>query len=178
MNAAQLRSLPVQAGLIAGLFIGSLGLGGIIVSQRWRFESFVKESYAAPSKGQSESMRNAINELSLGKVARETWDKVPDVERRAVYNALMLREDLGAPKVVAGCLETAAEFFLKCAERTVVCGDAEQRLRGLKFLELSGVDQAGQALDRLAVWADRWNRPNDFAAIDETRMRWRQESRR
>lgn len=174
MKKSYLRSLPVQSSLIAVLFLGSLVLGGIIVSQRWRFESFVKESYVLPRRELSDSTRKATDSLIRGESASEFWKRVPDTERRAVYIAWMQQGQVPTQTTVEPFVETDAEFFIKCSERTFVCGDLEQRKRGLTFIEMSGIDRAGKVLDRLAAWAERCNRPDDVALVEATRIRMRQ----
>jgi len=176
MNASQIRSLPVQAGLTIGLFASCVILGGIIVSQRWRFESFIQERYAASSAPVSSSTTQVTESLLKMRPAKEKWTQVPESERRNVYLALMRQDDFPSTEFVAACQATDPEFFVTCAERTVVCGNDVQRDRGLKFLELAGIEQSGPALDRLVDWASRWHRSDDHEAIERVRARMKEAS--
>lgn len=171
MNAAQIRSLPVQSGLTAGLFLGCIVLAGLLVSQRWRFESWVKETYTLPKAELSASTRTVTESLLHGEAAADEWKRVPEPERRSVYLTLMQRDEFPTAKLVKDCLDTDADFFLTCSERTVVCGNREQRLRGLRFLEFSGVKRSVPVLDRLSAWAKRSRRHEVAMEIDHVRHR-------
>jgi hypothetical protein len=82
----------------------------------------------------------------------------------------MQQDAFPKPKDIRNCLKTDASFFVTCAERTVVCGNLEQRTRGLTFLEQSKAELAGMALDRLHAWAVRSKRPDEVAAIEQAKQ--------
>jgi hypothetical protein len=171
MKAAQIRSLPVQALLVLGLFFGSAVLAIGIVSQRWRFESYLKETYA-PAKGDdSEKIKKITAALAEDEPAGETWNYLIEAERRSVYCEWVRNVMPGKIPNVRGWRETDEEFFVSCAERTVVCGNQDQRMIGLALLERCSPEHSIPALQRLADWAMHARRLEMLESVKETQIR-------
>jgi hypothetical protein len=87
--------------------------------------------------------------------------------RLALYDDWMLRE--GPPPASPRALVLAdGPLFLARAERSLVAGNDEQRVRALKFLELSGSPDAVPVLEKAQTWAARRNLPELAAKIGDT----------
>jgi hypothetical protein len=171
MKAAQMRSLPVQGLLVLGLFLGSTALAIGMVSQRWRFESHLKESYAPPKGELSDPAKKTMQAFSRDEPAVDLWAYLNDVERRAVYCDWF--KNLAPDRIpeVRCWRETDEDYFVTCAERTAVCGNAEQRKIGLALLEGCSSARSEPALQRLAAWAAHACRSELLGAVQETQNR-------
>ncbi|MFN0055638.1 MAG: hypothetical protein ACKV0T_26110 [Planctomycetales bacterium] len=158
MNPKDLKTLRGQLWLTAALFLICVVLAAVIVSQRSRFEGFVKEKYSGSRSGLSSATRRAADDLRDGQAPSIELVELPELERRALYDLWML-DDLGPAERTAQILaETDGDFLLRCAEQTVVCGDGAQRERALEFLVACHSPKAREICRRLAAWARRRRR--------------------
>ena len=170
MNVKDLRTLRGQLLLTAGLFGGCVVLAGIIVSQRGRFESFVAEKYPASRDRLSNAARRAADAIVVGETPGDEFQELLPEERRALYELWMQGENPSATSARA-LVGADAAYYVRCAEQTIVCGNAAQRARALEFLVVGGASAAPEALSRLSRWAGRRNRADWAEQITEARSR-------
>ena len=101
------------------------------------------------------------------KIDPAAFKKLEDPHKLALYDVWITDENLDE-RLPAVLTEAAPELFLQRAERTLVCGTQEQRLRGLKFLEWSRSDKAFARIDYAKTWAERRQLHDLLPEIDAT----------
>lgn len=170
MNIKDLRTLRGQLWLTAGLFGGCLVLAGIIVSQRTWFESLVAEKYVASSNALSPAGRKVAAAFADGQIPDEDLHKLTLEDRRCLYE-IWMQGDRGSAAFARAMVEADHDYFVRCAEQTVVCGNPSQRARALELMEISHSSAAQEALARLANWARRRNRTDWIQEIEQVRLR-------
>lgn len=175
MNVKDLRTLRGQLLLTAGLFGGCVVLAGIIVSQRWRIESYIAEKYPASRDRLSQAGRKAAVDVAAGKTPGEDFRHLLPEERRGLYE-LWMQDEHGSPESVRALVGADTAYYVRCAEQTVVCGNPAQRVRALEFLVASRTAAVPEVLSRLSDWARRRNRPDWAEEIEQARSRVVQES--
>jgi hypothetical protein len=153
MNKQELRMLKGQILLLTGMFAGSVVLAVFIATQRGFFEKLIEEKYAVLPA----SMKPLADAAVEGRIDREAFNKLSQTERLLLYDDWMMRPD-PLPMHMPSALVTAdSGLYLARAERTLVGGSEDQKLRALKFLELAGSKEAVPLLQKARQWSiKRW----------------------
>jgi len=150
MNKAELRTLKVQLALVVGMFLVCAAGAGFMATQRAFFEGYMKEEYAEISA----DLLPLAEAAAGGRLAPEDLAELPEPKRLALYDHWMRQAE--PPKRTPAALVAAGPaLYLARAERTLVCGNAEQRRRALKFLELADSAEAVPILRKARRWAER-----------------------
>lgn len=163
MNKQELRTLRSQLLLTVGLFAGCIAAAGVMASQRGFFEKYLKEKYAPLPA----DLKDVADAAGAGEVDPVRFEQLSDAERLALYDDWMSRDPPPA-NTPRALLTAAGELYLARAERTLVCGNDDQRKRALRFLELAGSREAISRLQKLSRWAARRSLPEFAAAVAET----------
>ncbi|MHC4404288.1 MAG: hypothetical protein ACYTG0_31930 [Planctomycetota bacterium] len=163
MNRQELRTLRSQLLLVAGLFAGCIVAGVLMATQRGFFEEYLREEYA-PLPAELKDLADAA---ASGEIDEARLQGLSQEQRLALYDDWMIRPNppAGTPKTLVAA---AGELYLARAERTLVCGNADQRKKALWFLELAGSSEAVPVLEKASRWAERRSLPELAAAIAET----------
>jgi hypothetical protein len=126
-----------------------------IATQRPWFESFVQEKYTAQYDELPALVQETAEAAAAGEVDREKFKRLPESQRLALYEDWMIRREPDRPRAAKALADVAPRLYLDRAERTVVCGDDDQRHRAMEFLTLCGRPEAAEKLYKLAAWARR-----------------------
>jgi hypothetical protein len=150
MNKAELRTLKVQLALVVGMFLVCAAGAGFMATQRAFFEGYMKEEYAELPA----DLLPLAEAAARGRLTSEDLTELPEPKRLALYDHWMRQAE--PPKRTPAALVAAdPALYLARAERTLACGNAEQRRRALKFLELADSDEAVPILHKARRWAQR-----------------------
>jgi len=169
MNKQEMKTLRAQSLLMGGLFVGCIGAAVFLATQRGFFEGYLREKYSPLP----ENLRPMADAAAQGQLDAEEFEKLTEPERLALYDHWMEGSD--APPAFARVLvEAAPALYIARAERTLVCGNADQRDRALVFLEAAGSDEAAAALEDVSQWARRRKMPELAAQVDAAAERVRQ----
>ena len=129
-------------------------------------EKYLRETYALDDL--PEEVTAVIAEAEKGNIERVEYLKLDDDGRRQLYEDWMNRPN-DPPVATARALITVdAEFFLRRAQQSVVCGNAEQRARALEFLKIAPSDKSLEAVEKLLHWAQHRNLPELAKSINAT----------
>jgi len=164
MNKQELRTLRGQVLLMSGLFASCIVAAILMASQREFFEKFIAEKYAALPA----SLKPLADAAAAGIIDQETFVKLSPSQHLALYDDWMTRPDpppAGTPRALVAADPT---LYLARAERSLVCGRADQRMRALTFLELAGSKKAIPILRKAGHWAARRKMPEIAARIVAT----------
>ncbi len=163
MNKQELRTLRSQLLLTVGLFAGCIAAAAVMASQRGFFEKYLKEKYAPLPA----DLKDVADAAAAGEVDPARFEQLSDAQRLALYDDWMTRDPppVNTPRAL---MTAAAELYLARAERTLVCGNHDQRKRALRFLELAGSREATARLQKLSRWAARRSLSELVAGIAET----------
>ena len=169
MNKQELKTLRAQSLLMGGLLAGCIAAAILLATQRGFFESYLKEKYPPLPEG----LRPVADAAAKGRLDPEEFEKLTEPERLTLYGHWM--EGTDTPPAAARVLvEAAPALYIARAERTLVCGNADQRGRALAFLEAAGSDEAIPVLEELSRWARRRKMPELAAQIAGAADRLRQ----
>ena len=150
MSRQDLRTLRGQVLLMAGLFLACAVAALLIVSQRPRFERAVRERYGTLSA----SLKETADAAAAGKLDQEAFTRLANSERLALYDDWMTRAD-ASEQTPRALVSGDPMLYLSRAEKTLLCGNAEQRAKAVKFLALSGSREALPILTTMQDWARR-----------------------
>lgn len=165
MNKKELRTLKGQLLLLGGMFAGSIVLAVFIAMQRGFFEKFIEEKYGVLPASMKALADAAATE---GKLDPEAFNKLSQAERLLLYDDWMTRPDPPPSRTPSALTAADSGLYLARAERTLVSGREDQKMRALKFLELAGARDAIPILQKARQWSIK-RRANDMAAkITET----------
>ena len=146
------------------MFAGSVLLAVFIATQRGFFEKFIEEKYVALPA----SLKPLADAAAEGKIDREAFNKLSQTERLFLYDDWMARPE-PLPTHTPGALVTAdSGLYLARAERTIVSGHDDQKVRALKFLELAGAKEAVPVLEKARQWSIKRRTAEMTAKITET----------
>lgn len=164
MNKEDLRTLRAQLLLVIVMFVGCAGTASLIASQRAFFESRIREKYAVLPA----SLQSVAAAAATGRIDQEVFDKLTEAQRLALYDDWLARTDSPSGSAPAGLVAAWPDGYLRRAERTLVCGRIDQKMRALDFLGRSGSMDAIKILRKVKLWASH-RQMSDFAAgIGET----------
>lgn len=153
MPSNELRGLRSQIWLMGGLFALSVVTSATVASQRWFFEKHCRERYSAlPS-----DLRRLATSAAEGALDPNEHERLSREDRLALYDDWMAAAEPLAGMAKALLAHDPALYIAR-AERTLVCGRADQRSRAIEFVELGGSAQAVPMLRRARSW---WTRRND-----------------
>jgi hypothetical protein len=149
MNKQELRTLKGQLLLLGAMFAGSLVLAIFIAAQRHFFEKFIEEKYGQIPA----SMKTLADAAAEGKIDGEAFNKLSHAERLLLYDDWMARPDPPPTRTPEVLVAADSALYLARAERTIVGGSEDQKLRALKFIELAGARQAVPLLQKTRQWS-------------------------
>ena len=144
------HGLRFQVFLVVKLFVVCIAVAIYVVGQRPWVESFLKESYQSPP----ESLQPSIEKIRTGQSIQEDYQLIALDDRPMLFDDWMLTEPIQfrPPRIL---LETDYQLFSRRAERAVVCGSGIQRVKALKFFELSGRKESIPLLEKALAWSNR-----------------------
>lgn len=164
MNKQELRTLRGQLLLFGAMFAASVVLAIVIASQRAFFEKFIEEKYAATP----EHLKPLANAAAEGKLDREAFNKLSQADRLILYDDWMARAWPPPLRTPAALVAADSGLYLARAERTIVSGREDQKMRALKFLELAGAHDAVPILRKARRWSIKRGTSEMTAKITET----------
>ena len=164
MNRQELRTLRGQLVLLGGLFAVCAATAVAMASQREFFEQFLYERYTPVSADVSEASEAA----ATGRLDRQRFDRLSDAKRLALYEEWISRSEPLPAATPPNLVGLSGMLYIHRAERTIVCGNTEQRGKALKFLELSECPEAIPVLRKAGRWAQRRKMSALAAQIEKT----------
>jgi hypothetical protein len=164
MNKQELRDLKGQLFLLAAMLAGSVALAVFIASERRFFEKFVEEKYVALP----ETLKPLADAAAEGKLDEAAFNKLSQADQLILYDDWMARPDEPPARTPAALLAADSGLYLARAERTLVCGRDDQKMRALKFLEMGGSREAVSILRKARRWSIRRRTLALTAKITET----------
>jgi hypothetical protein len=163
MNKQEMRRLRMQALLMGGLIGGCVIAAVLTASQRWIFEKYCREKYLdLPG-----SLRSIAEAAEEGHVEPKLFQRLNPQERLLLYDDWMTRAEPRPRQTPKALTSVAPELYLSRAERTLICGNAQQREGALEFLRLAERAEAAAALERACRWWKKRNVPEAADQIQE-----------
>ena len=150
--------------LLGAMLAGSVALAIFIAMQRGFFEKFIEEKYTALPA----TLKPFANAAAEGKLDREAFNKLSQAERLILYDDWMARPDQPPARTPSELVAADSGLYLARAERTIVGGRDEQKMRALKFLELAGAKDVVPILRRARQWSIKRRTVELTAKITET----------
>jgi hypothetical protein len=167
MNSRELRRLRVQLVLTLGLLAGCVGAAIFTAANRWWFEKWLVEKYA-PLPAQ---LRAVADSAAQGNLNGEAFARLSNEQRILLYDDWMSRGESPLDIAPKALLSAAPDLYIARVERTLVCGSAEQRERGLAFLDSCPRAEALPMLEKARDWAVRRNLPELAERIGQSMRR-------
>jgi hypothetical protein len=103
-----------------------------------------------------------------GKLDEAAFNKLSQADQLILYDDWMVRPGQPPARTPAALLAAASGLYLARAERTIVCGRDDQKMRALKFLELAGSRAAIPILRKARQWSIKRSTLALTAKITET----------
>lgn len=147
MTRLELCALRTQCLAIAILLVLGAIAANVMGWKRAFFDGLVQETYAADLPW---SVRSVIDDG-----ATVPLDGLSTEERLRVYEFWISQQDPGLALLPARLFASDPVLLLARAERTLVRGNAAQKLRAVEFLGLTGSEQACSILAHARRVADR-----------------------
>lgn len=164
MNKQELRTLKGQLLLLGVMFAGSVALAVFIAMQRGFFEKFIEEKYVALPA----NLKPLADAAAEGKLDGEAFNKLSSAERLILYDDWMTRPEPPPSRTPSLLVAADSGLYLERAERTIINGRAEQKMRALNFLELAGSREAVPILRKARQWSIKRKTVEMTAKITET----------
>lgn len=164
MNKQELRTLKGQLLLLGGMFAGSVVLAVFLATQRGFFEKFIEEKYGALPA----NLKPLVDAAAEGKLDGEAFNKLSQAERLLMYDDWMTRPDPPPTLTPSALVAADSALYLARAERTLLSGREDQKLRALKFMELAGSKTAIPHLQKARQWSIKRRTLKLTAKITET----------
>jgi hypothetical protein len=159
-----LRTLKGQLLLLGAMFAGSVVLAVFIAMQRGFFEKYILEKYdPLPA-----SLKPLADAAAEGKLDVEAFNKLSQAERLILYDDWMTRPAPPPTRTPSVLVAADSGLYLARAERTIVNGREEQKLRALQFLELAASRDAIPILRKARQWSIKRKTAEMTAKITET----------
>ena len=144
------HGLRFQMLLVLKLFVVCIVAAGYLVYQRSWVESFMKEQYSPPPP----NLQSVINAVIIQQPINKLYAEIPDPERVYLFDYWMATEPVQT-HLPRQLLELDTSLFLTRAERSLISGSPEQRLKALKFIDLGDQPSAIPILEKAQRWAQR-----------------------
>lgn len=164
MNKQDLRTLKGQLLLLGAMLVGSVLLAIVIATQRGFFEKFIEEKYLALP----EELKPMADAAAQGRIDREAFNKLSQAERLILYDDWMARPGEPPGRTPSELVAADAPLYLRRAERTLINGRDDQKMRALKFMELAGAKEALPLLRKARQWSLKRRTHDLTAKITET----------
>jgi hypothetical protein len=164
MNKRELRTLKGQLLLLGAMFAGSIVLAIFIATQRGFFEKFIEEKYGVLPA----SMKTLADAATEGKIDEEAFKKLSQAERLLLYDDWMARPNPPPERTPSALVAADAALYLARAERSLIGGREDQKMRALKFLELAESKMAVPLLQKARQWSIKRRTFELTAKITET----------
>ena len=146
--------------MLGAMFAGSVVLAAVMAWQRPFFEKFIAEKYGVLPAAMKTLADGAADS---GKIDLEAFSKLTPEERLLLYDDWMTRPDPPPQRAPAALVAADQSLYLARAERSLVGGNANQKTRALKFLELAGAKEAIPLLRKARQWSIK-RRTHDLTA--------------
>ena len=172
MKLGELRRLKWQIAATLSLFVACVPLAGAVILLRDRFERHMFEDYKARHEEFSDELQALIDAADSETPARDLKTRIAALEletKERIFQDWMRRREPQRLATPARLVSADADFFLKRAEKAVVCGNEEQRERALTFLIRSEAAGAAEIVDRLATWARKRRRGDIVEQVERFR---------
>jgi hypothetical protein len=170
MNKQELRTLRGQLLLLGAMFAGSIALAVFIATQRGFFEKFIEEKYVALPA----TLKPLMDAAAEGKLDQGAFNKLSQEERLILYDDWMARPEPPPVRTPGVLVAADSGLYLARAERTIISGRDDQKMRALKFLELAGLRDAVPILQKARQWSIKRRTLELTAKITETLERLEQ----
>ena len=169
MKKPNYHGLKFQVLLVLKLFVACIVAAIGLVSYRDWVEGFMKERpVPVPS-----SLQTAINAIEVQKPIQKLYEEIPPQDRVILYDVWMGTEPIQRTLPQELCT-LDPQLFIGRAERTLVCGSKDQRMRALQFIELGNHRDAIPVLVKASAWARRRTFVDFADEIDATLKRLQQ----
>ncbi|MEL6109463.1 MAG: hypothetical protein AAFU85_25930 [Planctomycetota bacterium] len=150
MMKGKRHGLLFQLLLVLKLFVACIVAAGCLVFYRGWVEGFMDEDYQSPPQ----SLQATIDAVKLRQPIQKAYDEVPKEDRVYLYDYWMATEPINS-QLPGELLRLDPNVFLARAERTLVSGSPEQRVKALRFFELGDHPGAIAVLEKAEAWARR-----------------------
>jgi hypothetical protein len=160
MNKEELKTLRGQLLLLGAMFAASVVLAAVLATERPFFEKFVAEKYGVLPAGMKTLADGAADS---GKIDAEAFSRLTMEERLLLYDDWMTRPGPPPPRTPAALVAADPTLYLARAERSLVGGSDQQKVRALEFLELAGARDAIPLLRKARQWSIK-RRTSDLTA--------------
>ena len=155
MTNAEMRTLRFQIQLTVSLFAVSVAIAVGIVCCRGLFERCLFEKHEASYDSLPKKLRQIVDLLRQGEPAADALRKLAADDHEKIYQCCLAEEAPVQAKMARSLCLANADFYVARAERTVVAGSGEQKLRAVEFLECSQCPGACRTVAELGQWARR-----------------------
>lgn len=159
MTKAEMRTLRFQLQLTGLLFAVSVAIAVSIVCCRGLFERWLFEKHAASYDSLPKRLQETFDHLRRGEPAADALRKLTASDQEMIYQCCLAEEADARAKMARALCQAHADFYVTRAERTIVVGNGDQKLRAVEFLEASQCPRACQTTGELSQWARRRQRP-------------------
>ena len=164
MNKRELRTLKGQTLLLGAMFFASAVLALFLAAQRGFFEKLIEERYVEiPSH-----LKPLADAAEQGRLDRAAFEKLSRADRLILYDDWMRRPDPPPARTPSALVASDSGLYLARAERTIVSGRVDQKMRALSFLELAGSTAAIPLLRKALQWSIKRQTAEITAKITET----------
>lgn len=173
MKLDELRRLKWQFAVTGALFVACVPLAGVVIVLRDRFERHMFEDHKARYEEFSDELQALIDAADSETPARDLKTRIAALEpatKELIFQDWMWRRESQRLATPARLVAADAEFFLKRAEKAVVCGNEPQRERALTFLARSDARGAAEIVERLAAWAKKRRRNEIVEQVERFRL--------
>lgn len=142
------RSLAGQLAAIAILFVGTAVLAMVPVVWPHAFDGYLRET--PPTL--TDAVRLVADELAAGRLDPAAFASLTPDERAMLYEDWLARtpRSADAPRLL---VLADRELYLARAQRTLVCGDSDQRAVALEFYARAGDPGGAAYLATVERWA-------------------------
>jgi hypothetical protein len=171
MTNAEMRTLRFQLQLTALLFAISVAIAVSIVCCRGLFERWLFEKHEAKYESLPKKLQETVDLLRQRKPAKAALQKLSASQHETIYQCCLAEKAAVRAKMAQSLCQANADFYVARAERTVVVGNAEQKLRAVEFLECSQCPGACRAVGELGQWARRRQRPELVERLEAAEKR-------
>jgi len=164
MNKQELRTLKGQLLLLGAMFLGSAVLALFLATQRGFFEKYIEENYVELPV----SLKPLADAAAEGRLDQASFEKLSRAERLILYDDWMARPGPPPARTPSALVAVDSGLYLARAERTIVSGREDQKMRALRFLELAGSRDAIPILRKARQWSLKRKTAELTAKITET----------
>ena len=172
MKLGELRRLKWQIAATLSLFVACVPLAGAVILLRDRFERHMFEDHKARYEEFSGELQSLIDAADSETPALDLKTRIAALEpetKELIFQDWMRRREPQRLATPARLVAADPAFFLRRAEKAVVCGNEEQRERALTFLTRSEAPAVSETVARLEAWAKKRRRDDIVEQVERFR---------